>query len=662
MVAKRNWIAGVMILVLMFASIATGSEASAQEGPVRWQHLSSMTGQVPRPDVGRQVATLILDIDGDGLNDFVIASYEKIAWFRRGDAGWTRYPVENGAKGVRIEAGGDFHDIDGDGDLDILLGAQSKSGEIWWWENPSPDFSADKPWKRHQVIAVGGTHHDQVFGDFDGDGETELAFWYNAGKQLYLAEIPTDPRDSWPVNEIARLSADKQPPEGFAKTDINGDGTLDIVGGGYWFQHGDGKTFKSHPVDDNYRFTRSAAGDLIEGGWPEIAIGSGDGIGPLALYEHKDDKWLKHVLIERVDHGHSLQVGDINRDGHLDLYTGEMYRPGAGPDCRQWVLYGDGKGHFEIQLISTGIGCHECRIADLDGDGDLDILQKDFQQDQRVDVWLNNGSRPGARGAGTSASFKGPVGLQLYSLRDIFKDNVALGLQLTRNFGFVEVELAGTYGLTPAEFRKRLEWYGLKPIAGHWSYQLWETNPESVVKEAKALGLRYAGCAWIPHQGMFDEATCRKAASAFNRAGEVAAARGITFFYHNHGYEFVPHGDGTLFDLMVKETKPDWVAYEMDVFWTVHPGQDPVELLRRYPDRWKLFHIKDLKKGVQTGKLTGSEDVRNDVTLGTGQIDLPRILRAAQELGVKHYFIEDESPIATQQIPQSLEFIESLSW
>jgi len=633
-----------------------------QANDIQWQHVSSTTGQIPEPDVGRQVATLILDVDGDGINDFVVASYEKIAWFLRGGEGWMRYAVENGARGVRIEAGGDSYDIDGDGDLDILEGAQSKAGEIWWWENPSPDFNAERPWERHQAITVGGTHHDQIFGDFDGDGKVELAFWYNGGRQLYLAEVSTDPTKPWSVMPIAQLSGDKERPEGLAKIDVNGDGKLDIVGGGHWFEHVDGKTFEAHPIDNDYRFTRSAAGDLIEGGWPEVVIGSGDSVGPLALYEHKDGKWTRRVLIERVDHGHSLQVGDIDRDGRLDLCTGEMYNPGAGEKCRQWVLYGDGKGGFETRLISTGIGCHECRVGDLDGDGDLDILQKDFQQDRRVDVWLNNGTRKGAQGVGTSADFHGPVGLQLYSLRDIFQDNVALGLQFARNFGFVEVELAGTYGLKPAEFRERLGWYALRPVAGHWSYELWESNPDTVVKEAKELGLAYAGCAWIPHEGRFDESACRRAAAVFNRAGKAATEQGIRFFYHNHGYEFVPHGDGTLFDLLMEETKPDLVAYEMDVFWTVHPGQDPVELLRRYPDRWELFHIKDLKKGVATGKLTGSEDVRNDVTLGTGQIDLRRILQVAQKIGVKHYFIEDESPTAIEQAPQSLRFLERLAW
>jgi hypothetical protein len=438
MAPRQNIVRDAILAGLIMICLQTQSEAAQQQDRISWTHLSSTQGQIPQPDVGRQVATLILDIDKDGINDFVVASYEKMAWFRRSAQGWTRYAVENGATGVRMEAGGDFLYLDGDGDLDILMGAQSKAGEIWWWENPYPSFQPDQPWKRHQVIAVGGTHHDQIFGDFDGDGKTELAFWYNQGEQLFLAEIPADPTKPWPVTLIAQLSTGKPHPEGFARIDINGDGTLDIVGGGYWFEHVEGTTFKAHPVDEEYRFSRSAAGDLIEGGRPEIVICSGDGVGPLALYEYNESKWIKHVLIERVDHGHTLRVGDLDGDGHVDIYTGEMYNPGAGASCRQWVLYGDGKGHFQTQLLSSGIGCHESRIGDLDGDGDLDILPKDFQQERRVDVWLNNGTRPGAHGSGTSANFKGPVGLQLYSLRDIFKDDVPLGLQFTRNFGFVE--------------------------------------------------------------------------------------------------------------------------------------------------------------------------------------------------------------------------------
>jgi len=332
---------------------------------------------------------LIFDIDKDGLNDFIIASYEKMVWYKREKTTWKKFALENGSPGVRLEAGGDFYDIDNDGDLDVLMAAQSKAGEVWWWENPYPNYFSGKPWKRHLVIQVGGTHHDQIFGDFDGGGKTELAFWYNRGKTLYLAEIPDDPTQFWPYTEIARFKDDKPRPEGLAKIDVDLDGIVDIVGGGYWFKHTGGTHFAANVIDDNYRFTRTAVGDLIKGGRPEVLLSSGDQTGPLNMYEWKKGKWIKHTLIKFIDHGHTLRAGDVNKDGNLDIYAAEMYRPGSLDACRQFILYGDGKGHFKTTVISTGLGTHEGRLGDLDGDGDLDILQKDFQQHRRVDVWLN---------------------------------------------------------------------------------------------------------------------------------------------------------------------------------------------------------------------------------------------------------------------------------
>ncbi|HOW67586.1 MAG TPA: sugar phosphate isomerase/epimerase [Candidatus Paceibacterota bacterium] len=177
-----------------------------------------------------------------------------------------------------------------------------------------------------------------------------------------------------------------------------------------------------------------------------------------------------------------------------------------------------------------------------------------------------------------------------------------------------------------------------------------------------SLALKSAGCAWIPHQGDFNEQQCREAIAVFNRAGRAAANEGLKFFYHNHGYEFQPYGQGTLFDLLMRETDPKYVAFEMDIFWVVHPAQDPVQLLKKYGKRWELFHLKDMKKGTPTGLLTGSADVRNDVVLGTGQIDLPSILKEAKKAKVKYYFIEDESPDAAEQIPQSLRYLEQVKW
>ncbi|HEY5914799.1 MAG TPA: sugar phosphate isomerase/epimerase [Verrucomicrobiae bacterium] len=262
--------------------------------------------------------------------------------------------------------------------------------------------------------------------------------------------------------------------------------------------------------------------------------------------------------------------------------------------------------------------------------------------------------------AGTGRSFKGPVGLQLYSLRDQFKKDVTGTFDEVQRFGIKYVELAGLYDLTPEQFKKELKQRGLVAIASHFSYDEYRNNPEGVARQAKELGLKYAGVAWIPHQGDFDEKTCREAIETFNKAGAALAKHGIKFFYHVHGYEFQPYADGTLLDLLIKETDPKLVAYEMDIFWVVFPNQDPVRLFQKYGKRWELVHLKDMKKETQTGALTGSTDVRNDAALGAGKMDLPAILRAAKRAGVKWYFIEDESPWSEAQIPQSLRFLEQV--
>jgi sugar phosphate isomerase/epimerase len=264
--------------------------------------------------------------------------------------------------------------------------------------------------------------------------------------------------------------------------------------------------------------------------------------------------------------------------------------------------------------------------------------------------------------AGTGPSFKGPIGLQLYSLRDQFKTNVPGTLDEVKNWGIHYAELAGTYGLSPEKFREELNSRGIHPIGAHFAYERYRDDAEGVAREAKALGLEYAGCAWIPHNGDFNEKTCREAIEVFNKAGATLAKHGLKFFYHVHGYEFQPYGNGTLLDLLITETTPKLVSYEMDIFWIVFPNQDPVKLLERYGSRWELAHLKDMRKGTQTGSLSGGTDVKNDAALGAGLMDLPAILRAAKKAGVKWYFIEDESPWSEQQIPQSLKYLETVSF
>jgi len=665
----------LLILLVLCAAQAPGAT-----DPV-WQNLSSKRGELPTPPGGstQQTGAVVADFDGDGLNDFILSFRQKppaLVWYRRTATGWDPYVIEKDY--LTIEAGGAVYDIDGDGDLDVVFGGDWQSDGVWWWENPAPNFDPSVPWKRHVIKKGGKTqHHDQVFGDFLGTGKPQLAFWNQQAKTLYLAEIPENPRtaESWPLTAIVSGTTSGSTPytEGISAFDLDGDGQVDLLAYNTWYKHIGGKTFKPIKIAEE--------GGLIFAGYfkpskvAQVVISPGDGNGPLRWYECTGDPedpkaWVGHDLLDRpIIHGHSLQLGDINRDGHLDIFVGEMAKWSEKrterdhPEATAWVFYGDGQGHFAKTELVVGHGWHQAQLADLDGDGDLDLLNKPYNWDTpRVDVWLNNGTRPGAKGVGTSRSFAGPVGLELYSLRDILGQNVGLGLQYARNFGFREVELAGTCGLAPAHFREVLKRFQLKPVSAIYDFGAFANELGKVINEAEALGIEYVGTAGIPHQATLTEAEVKQAAAVFNRAGEALAKEGLKFFYHNHGFEFVPRGEGTLFDLLVAETKPEWVSFEMDIFWTVHPGQDPVKLLQKYPGRWALMHVKDIRQGTKTGLLTGSEDVRNDVPLGSGQIDIPATLRTAQQIGVKHFFIEDESPVSTQQIPQSLRYLESLAW
>ncbi len=646
-----------------------------------WQNLSSKRGELPTPPGGstQQTGAVVADFDGDGVNDFILSFRQKapaLVWYRRAGTGWDPYVIEQDY--LTIEAGGAVYDIDGDGDLDVVFGGDWQSTDVWWWENPAPNFDKNTSWKRHLIKTGGKTqHHDQVFGDFLGTGKPQLVFWNQQAATLFLAEIPDNPRTAtnWPLTPILTNAKPAGVPyiEGVSAFDVDVDGKLDILACDSWFKHTGGKEFKQVQF--------ATTGGLIFAGYlkptklPQIVVSPGDAGGKVRWYECTGNPenaadWKPHDLLDReVVHGHSLQLGDINRDGNLDIFVGEMAKwreqePGRDhPEATAWVCYGDGQGNFTRKEVVIGHGWHEARLADLDGDGDLDLLSKPYTWDApRVDVWLNNGTRPGARGVGTSASFHGPVGLQLYSLRDTFAKNVPLGLQMARGFGFTEVELATTYGMKPGQYRAVLDRIGLKAVSSLIDYGQFETAMDQAIAEAKAMGVAYLGTAGIPHQGQFTEADAHKTAADFNKFGEALAKQGLRFVYHNHGFEFVPHGEGTLFDLLVRETKPEFVSFEMDVFWTVHPGQDPVKLLRKYPNRWALMHVKDMRKGTKTGLLTGSEDVRNDVALGSGQIDLAAVLRTAQEIGVKHFIIEDESPTVTEQLPQSLRHLESLAW
>ena len=262
-----------------------------------------------------------------------------------------------------------------------------------------------------------------------------------------------------------------------------------------------------------------------------------------------------------------------------------------------------------------------------------------------------------------AGDFSGEAGLQLYSLRDSFKKDVPGSLDKVKAFGIREVELASLYDMQPDALLKELAARGLKPISIHFQYGALGKDLAKCVADAKALGLTFVACPWIPHGATFTMENATSAATDFNHWGEAFAKEGITFAYHNHGYEFAPVTEGaekTFLDVLMERTNPKFVSFQMDVFWVVHPGADPVKLLKKYPGRWQLMHLKDIAKGAPTGTFTGHAPNEQSVALGSGQVQCPAVLAAAAESGVKHYFIEDESADAEKQIPQTLKYIQTL--
>jgi sugar phosphate isomerase/epimerase len=257
--------------------------------------------------------------------------------------------------------------------------------------------------------------------------------------------------------------------------------------------------------------------------------------------------------------------------------------------------------------------------------------------------------------------FPEPPGMVSYTYRNQFKDDVPGTLDVIRRLGVTDMEFSNLFGKTAEELRALLDERGMTCSSFGVSYDDAKNKTAQVARNARTLGARYVRVASIPHEPPFTLETVRATATDFNRIGrELKEKHDLTFCYHNHGYEFVPHGDGTLFDVLLAETDPRYVGIELDLLWTYLPGQDPAALIEKYPDRIKLMHLKDLKKGVPSNH-TGKTPVENDVALGTGQLDLPRILRAARKAGVAHYYIEDESPSIATQVPASLRYLAGLT-
>jgi sugar phosphate isomerase/epimerase len=256
---------------------------------------------------------------------------------------------------------------------------------------------------------------------------------------------------------------------------------------------------------------------------------------------------------------------------------------------------------------------------------------------------------------------KGTVGLQLWSLREFLPKDLAATLGKVRAMGFQDVEAAGLYHHTVTEFRAALDAAGLRCQSAHTGFEALRDHAAEAFAEAKALGATAVVCPWIDHGDSFTHDDAMKAAEVFNRVGATAKQQGLALSYHCHGYEFVPSAEGTLFETLAGATDPALVGFQIDVLHAYLGGADPAALIARYAPRVTSLHLKDLKKGFPVTAGRAIAPAESDVPVGSGQIDMPGVLRAAMKAGVGIYYIEDESADPLHHIPESVSYLEHVS-
>ena len=232
--------------------------------------------------------------------------------------------------------------------------------------------------------------------------------------------------------------------------------------------------------------------------------------------------------------------------------------------------------------------------------------------------------------------FHDHIGLQLWSLRAQFPKNPSGSMDLVNTYGITEIETAGTAGLPVGAFNKMLVDHHLKPVGAHISYEQCAKDLKGVITNMKALGVTYVTIPVIahPHSKFLTTKQAHEAAANLNKWGEVLKSEGLQLGVHTHGFEFTPLPDS---------------------------NNETVGLLKKYPDRWLMLHIKDLRIGAdREDGVPAHTKTGDDVAVGTGVIDWKAVLSAAQEDGVKYYFIEDETTDALKNIPLSVAYLKAL--
>ena len=232
------------------------------------------------------------------------------------------------------------------------------------------------------------------------------------------------------------------------------------------------------------------------------------------------------------------------------------------------------------------------------------------------------------------------IGLELYTVRDLMKNDVEGTLAKVAAIGYREVEFAGYFNHPPAEIRAMIDRHGLTAPAGHVAFEAIAQGWDQVIDAAHTVGNRYVVVAWIPEPQRRDLDGWKRVGETLTRAGEACHNAGLTFAFHNHSYEFVPLGGQLPYDVLLTATDPALVKLEMDLFWITFGGQDPLAYFAKYPGRFPLVHVKDMTAKPRSD--IPADSVMRDV--GKGSIDWKRIFARSEQAGIRHYFVEHDSP------------------
>jgi sugar phosphate isomerase/epimerase len=249
-----------------------------------------------------------------------------------------------------------------------------------------------------------------------------------------------------------------------------------------------------------------------------------------------------------------------------------------------------------------------------------------------------------------------PVGIQLYTVNVPMQENPAGTLKQLREFGFGEVESAGFGKLSSKQFRQLLDDAGLACPSAHLEFDI--NNLGAAFENAHALGAKYAASGSLhslvaakpavatPKPGMSPDEAKRTAEFA-NRIGEAAKRAGLQYAYHNHAFEFSDQGSGVIgYDLLLRETDPELVKFEIDCGWMIFAGRNPIDYFKKYPNRFPMIHVKDFLAAPDKSAVAGSAPVMLGAELGHGLVDYKPIFAEAAKAGLQHYFAEQEGPFS----------------